>query len=249
MEITPEALDEVFPNAPLVEVAFEVRFAPLLQAVKDISGFQALIRDDYPNIAEGTRYPFPPTPSTEEGTVDKLWEFTSSVEDRVIKVAINSFVLSWKDYTTFEDFSKEILQRTGDFCKVNSIDKFTRTGLRYINHIKFASDDAHDKLKRYIVLPIDTYGRDINQVFIHRNETRFRVENDLLTVRTAFFERDEKSPTEATCILDFDCYRDKPIALSDLPQTLDKFHHHIQLQFLSQIREEYKNIMRQHKEG
>ena len=249
MEITSEALDEEFPNAPLVQVAFEVQFAPLMKAVNEISSFQALIRDDYPNIGEGTKYPFPPIPSIEEGTVNKVWEFTSSLEDRAIKVAINSLVVRYNDYTTFEDFHKEVLLRTGDFCNINSIEQFTRTGLRYINHIKFASDEAHDKLKRYVVLPIDTYGRDISQVFIHRDETRLRVESDLLTVRTAFFERDEESPTQATCILDYDCYHDKPISLSDLPHTLDKFHHHIQVQFLSQIREEYKIIMRQPKEA
>ena len=241
MKISQKDLDEVFDNAPLVEVAFEVRFAPLLSVLQATSAFQAHIKDDYPGFHELRRLPFP---ATEESTLDLLYEFWNPTEDRCLKVSIQSFGVVWKEYTTYEDFREEITLRVNDFCKVNQIDQFSRTGLRYINHIKFHSEQAHANLNRYVVFPMETYGMGIEAVFIHRDETRFRTDEDLFTVRISFFERDEKSPAESMCILDYDCYRDTTVSLGDLPPILDGFHNLIQVQFLSQVKDEFKDIMR-----
>jgi uncharacterized protein (TIGR04255 family) len=155
----------------------------------------------------------------------------------------------WKEYTTYEDYRQEILLRVKDFCKVNPITEFSRVGLRYINNIKFASDKAHTNLERYVNLPIETYGHERNAVLLCREETRLRIEGDLLSIRTSFFERDESNPSESVCVLDYDCYNDTKVSLGDLAETLDRFHHHIQLQFLSQVTDEYKSIMRQQGSG
>lgn len=243
MEISQEALNEVFPNAPLVEVAFEVRFAPLLNALQDIAKFQAHIRDVYPDLRELRILPFPLT--EEKPGLDQIFEFWNPTEDRCLKASAQSFGVVWKEYTKYEDLREEILLRVNEFCEVNKIDQFSRTGLRYINHIIFPSEEAHKNLNSFVHFPIESYGREIERVFIHRNETRIKTKDILLTVRNSFIERDEKSPTESMCILDYDCYKDTTVSLLNLLSTLDQFHSLIQIQFLQQVKDEYKEIMRQ----
>jgi uncharacterized protein (TIGR04255 family) len=172
---TPELLNEVFPNPPLREVDFEIRFSPRLKVSAELFRFQELIVADYPQVgSESQLRPDAIVPFT---------VFSNASDGRIIKVSQQSLVVSFMKYDHFEGFKDELLRRTEEFNQLFGIQSFTRMGLRYVNEIKLRGSGP-DETARYVkpFLDFDRFAAlSARQLFA---EIRFSKDDHEATVRT-----------------------------------------------------------------
>jgi uncharacterized protein (TIGR04255 family) len=130
-----------------------------------------------------------------------------------------------------------------DFAGKLSNQTMQRAGPRYVNHIELTADQGVRDLQRYMNLPVEVDRFDPGS--IEQMLTEFRLalrEERKITIRGALLSMPGKAG--GLFVLDLDCYTQAPVDIESLSSLLDEFHHHIQVQFLDHIREEYKDIMR-----
>ncbi len=109
--IDQNALDEVFPNNPLKEVAFEIRFPANLRVTRDVCEVQEEIGLEYSDLArEEIQTP---------GMAIKINHiFSNSKKGRMVKVGEDRFAIIFAHYETFEIFKAEVVKRTLPFCEM-----------------------------------------------------------------------------------------------------------------------------------
>src|SRR6267142_1643371 len=115
-------LNEVFPNPPIREVAFEIRFAPRLRINADIWQLQDRLVESYPNVSTES--------ITQPTGLININVFQSPDTGRLIKISQQNCVVAFTRYARFEDFKEEVTQRIGMLCETFNITSFTRVGLR-----------------------------------------------------------------------------------------------------------------------
>jgi uncharacterized protein (TIGR04255 family) len=228
--ITAEELEEVFPESPLREVDFEIRFSPRLRVPAEIWQLQDKLVSDYPEVGkESTLQP---------GGVVDVSVFQNRSDHRVIKVSHENFVIAFTRYVRFRDFKAEVLKQTELFCSTFGIDAFTRIGLRYVNEIMLPTPER-SSLLAYLrpVIAFDHFPLDTIDQFVA--ELRARYQDHSVTLRSALLP-----DLLRTYILDIDCHSNRSISLRDYPALLDRFHDSAQRLFLDHVTEEYKQTMR-----
>ena len=234
--ITNEELEEIFPNPSIREVAFEVRFAPRLRVVPEIWRVQEKLAETYTEVAEESA----PQP---DGRILQVYVFSNPSARRIIKVSQENFIVIFNTYGSFEDFKKESLARVQDFSSQFEVKTYHRAGLRYVNHIELPAQDGVRLLQRYVNVPVDFSRFDPKAIDQLLTEFRLRAGQHKITVRGALIQIPTKAQ-QLLYILDLDCYGLGHFEAGSLSPFLDEFHHHIQIQFLEHITDEYKSIMR-----
>jgi uncharacterized protein (TIGR04255 family) len=139
-------LDRQYPNAPLLEVACEVRFPGEVAAESNRHLFWDEIREQYPQVLV-------PAVAPGDHVALKAYRYRSSNGDRSVAVAINSLSMSDNRYTTHEKFLMEFERLHGLFMTCYpKITKATRIGWRYINAIPFVrSDDGTAPVSQFFL--------------------------------------------------------------------------------------------------
>jgi uncharacterized protein (TIGR04255 family) len=128
-------LDRHYPNAPLLEVAGEVRFPGEVAVESNRHLFWDQIREQYPQVLV-------PAVAAGDHVALKAYRYRSSSGDRSVAVAINSLSLSENRYTTHETFMT---------C-YPKIATASRIGWRYINAIPFVrSDDGTAPVSQFFL--------------------------------------------------------------------------------------------------
>lgn len=118
------ALDEVFPNNPLREVAFEIRFPMNLRVLRDVCEVQEELGREYAGVGrEEVQSPNTPTAIN--------YAFSNATLGRIVKVWEDRFAIIFTRYETFERFKAEVIGRAQRFCEMFRIERLTRVGLRY----------------------------------------------------------------------------------------------------------------------
>jgi len=122
------------------------------------------------------------------------------------------------------------------------VEVLTRMGLRYINNIHIHGNGQRPDFSVYIK-PYADFGRTgskkIEQFGI---DVLMQKEDCFLNARSEFAP--QPPAPSAICTLDFDAFTEERTGLGQMESFLEKSHHHIQLEFLSHITEEYKQEMR-----
>ena len=234
--ITKEQLDEVFPKPAIREVAAEVRFAPRLRIVPEIWRVQERLAESYPQIGEEQ------IPQA-DGRIVQTFVFSNPQTRRMVKVSQENFVVVFNVYTKFEDFKEEAVSRTRQFSELFDVAAYQRAGLRYVNHIEVSGEPGIEQLGRYVNVAVDLSRFDTRRIEQFLAEFRIRAGEHKLTVRGALIQVPGKTQ-QFLYILDLDCYGLGHYPAKSLPVLLDEFHHHIQIQFLEHIREDFKSVMR-----
>ncbi len=234
--IDQDALNEIFPNNPLRQVVFEVRFPFNLRVRRDLCEAQEWLRGAYP------RFDFEEMQLAEQLTA-LFYAFSNEEKTRSIKAAEDRLVVQFMQYECFEIFKEEALSRTTGFCQMFGINEFNRVGLRYVNNIEIPKEGEVYQVTRYVRPYVDikracTYGP------MHFNlQLTMKTSSCHITSRTAFLM---KTPNESNAIylLDMDTYVQGKRVLKDLDKLLDELHYQAQVEFLSHVTEEYKQVMR-----
>ena len=232
------ALDEVFPNNPIKQVAFEVRFHRNLKVLRDIGEMQDQLGPQFSYSGrEEILFPREPTALS--------YGFVHSNGTLIVKAGEDRFAVLATKYDNFELFLAEVMQWTSRFCSLFHITNFNRVGLRYINNITIQHDANSISLQRYVNPYVDLARIE------PANLKQFSVE--LLTekpdckfnTRSAF--NSNPLSAEGIYILDLDAFIETATVLDDLARVLELLHCQSQIEFLTHITEEYKKIMRRKK--
>ncbi len=231
-----KALDEVFPNPAVREVAFEIRFSPRLRVNAELWKLQEQLVNEYPNTVTESAVLQPGS------AVLSVSVFQNPITGRLIKVSQENVVVAFTKYTCFEDFKAEVLDKAEKFCSTFQVERVTRVGLRYVNNIVLQPSEEPAVLLRFVRPLIDFERVDVDSVEHFISEVRVRYGGHFVTLRGAFFP--PLADRGRTYILDIDCHSDTEQAALGIGQALEVYHNSAQHFFLDHITEEYKDVMR-----
>jgi uncharacterized protein (TIGR04255 family) len=243
---------EVFLNAPLKGVAYEVRFPSLFSISQAIGKFQLEIMDDFPKASQLFATPFAVieegVPKLPAGSSDKIitsWQFASETGNTKVTVKLDSLSITSEEYHSYDNPAKkkfkEVINKTvTKFVEQVPITKFTRIGLRYTDHCPLA-----EKTNRY-------FKKYYEPTF---NIDKYRIddwEEGFLVIRTKkekhnilFQSRIEKIDGEYKYVMDFDAYAEN-VNFDDFLAVTDELRDLDRSEFLSNTTEDFKEYMRGH---
>jgi len=137
----------IYPNSPLIEVVFEVRFKGLVAVECHRDAFYQEIRKEYPNVF---------VPKVDPNTPPALQSYRFEKEDKSagIMTAINKIAYFSRKYLGYKKFRKETLRILGIFNEIFKLEDLTRTGWRYVNIIPYAREEDLIPLKRFLNLDL-----------------------------------------------------------------------------------------------
>lgn len=232
-----KALSEVFPNNPLKQVAFEVRFQRSLKVLCDIGNFQEQLGSEFIFTGrEETLFPKEP-PALSYG-------FAHCGGNLIVKAGEDRFAVLVTQYEHFEWFVDEVMKRTGQFCDLFRIQTFKRIGLRYVNKIEVTYDGQDFLLEKYVHPYVDL--SRLEPALLNRFSVELLTEKPdcKFNTRSAFASNPNPMAPEGNYILDLDAFIEKETGLAELSNVLALLHNQAQIEFLTHVTEEYKTFMR-----
>lgn len=233
--MTASEPDEIYPNAPLGQAIFEIRFPgePAVECQRD--GFYEIVRKEFPSVRV-------PMAGPGDAIALKPYEFRSADEKKWLSMSINRFAFSRLEYQGYQGFAEEAMNYVAQFVKRFHISTISRTGLRYINTILFTREDGLLPLERYFKLTIGLPSI-IPSSFSELN-LRIDVPTDTgsLTIRLEPVISPDR--TREAFVLDFDYRKTRDLTPENLRQYVDESHDHIKSVFEGIITDEFRQVMR-----
>jgi len=234
--------EEVYPNQPLVEVVFEVRFPGELQIECDKYKFWNDIRDEYPNILV-------PHANPDKALALVPYKFRNNAGDLTVMLALNSFSISTTNYQGFAHFREEIIRIYNIFVKHFTLSKINRVGWRYINIIPFTRDEGTIPLDKFLTLGFKV-PKSIPERFNTLSlkfESRSNNDASIITRLETIIKEDSPSSCEAL-LLDFDYGKtstdEHTLCLDHIDTYLDEAHENTRLLFEDFITNDYRQYLR-----
>jgi uncharacterized protein (TIGR04255 family) len=230
----------LFPNPPLKEASFEIRFNPLLKIQRDLSNFQEQIAAEYPVLGKDS--------SVVGSEQVETFVFKSEDEKRIVRASIKSFGFSTLAYHGYIPFKKELLEKTELFCNCFDINTFKRVGLRYINNIEIEERDNYFNLVEFVQPLIDLGRVPVKELRRYAQEIALRKDIGQVTIRSGLMPLPPQVSRElakAVVVLDLDVDTEEPTNRTQLSSLLDGFHAEVETAFLTQITKSMVNRMRQ----
>jgi uncharacterized protein (TIGR04255 family) len=231
-------LDVRYPNAPLTEVACEIRFPGEIAVESSRELFWDKVRDEYPTIK---------VPNAQPGVAPAVqhYRYQHVGGTKSIAVALNSLALSETKYTTHKPLLKEFERLHGLFAKCYpKIKTMNRVGWRYINAIPFVRENG--------LIPLDQYFKwdFLVAASLPKKFRSLQVAFDIpskdgtAVVRLAT-ARDSRDETKEAFLLDLDYCVDKPNApFKDAPRLMKKMHGLNRQVFEDLITDSYRAYLR-----
>jgi len=241
--------DEVFANSPLFEVAFEVRFPHLFYIAQKIGEFQLDIVDDFPKSSQVFTQSFvfgekrEVIPDKDNVNAIPSWQFENETGKTRIVVYSNKLNIISREYKSYnhpseKKFKDLITKILSVFAKTVPMKKFSRIGIRYIDHCPLERLD-NEYFKNYY-----------NPIF---NIDKYKVEDILDNLFMVNIKREQynllfqcgirKLDVGYKYIMDYDGYATE-IEADSCITTTDELRRLIKKEFLSNITEDFKKYMR-----
>jgi len=223
----------VYPNAPLSEAVFEIRFSgePAVECHRDL--FYEEVREKFPKVL---------VPQVNPGQFPALtpYHFRSADEKTSLMVAINRFAYSTRIYDGFASFKKQAMHYMVIFGEHFRLRELTRTGLRYVNIIPFSREGDLLPIERYFRFRVETPPVRPAQV----SNISFRyvtpTEKGSLTLRLECVTSTEQ---QEAFLLDFDYAKVSGLNFNQLEEYIDESHAETKLFFESIVTDEYRQFM------
>ena len=227
--------NEIYPNAPLKETIFEIKFPgePIVECHRDLLFNE--IRDEYPNVL---------VPKTITGKAMSLepYNFVSDDNKSGFMLSLNTFAYFTKDYKGFSIFKNTVIKYFNIFKELYKIKKIDRTGLRYINIIPFIRNEndifpINHFLTISLKLP-DSIPPNFKELRIN---FKSKTAGGYITTQIlpAFNNKNDEA-----IILDFDYAKSEDLTMDRLNDYLDESHTHTKKIFKELITKEYLQVMR-----
>jgi len=226
---------EQYPNQPLIDVAFEIRFPgdPAIECRRD--EFFRLVRNKYPKVY---------VPKLQPGDAPALamYHFKQDDEQATVMTAINKLAYATKKYHGFESFKEETMRIVGFFGRTFKVEKLTRTGLRYINAIPCVLKDGVLPLQNYLKIgfqippPATDKFATMNFVFASP------IGNGTIHTRIEHAMASDKS--HEAILLDLDYAMQSDLTFDNIERYLEDSHRVTKQMFEEMITDEYRKYIR-----
>lgn len=225
----------IYPNAPLVEAVFEIRFPgePAIECHRD--EFFELIRSEYGTV-------FVPKIKSGQAPALELYHFKSEDGMKSVMTSINRFAFSTKKYEGFARFKAEALKLIRLFSQKFKIEKLHRTGLRYMNVVPFIREKdsvpLFNYLKVLVKLPPAFPGefKYLDLAFVSQTTG-----GSITTRIEPLLAKDE---TSEAILLDFDFAKEKDLHIRDIEKYIDESHRHTKEMFEQLITDSYRKYLK-----
>lgn len=226
--------DPIYPNAPLVEAVFEIRFPgePSIECRRD--QFFERVRSEYPTVL---------VPKVQAGQAPALgpYHFKRPDGQASVMTAINRFAFSTKKYEGFRLFKTEALRLIRIFSEMFSIGKLNRTGLRYINVIPFVREQDRFPLSDYLNLSVKL-PRSFPEQSKYLNIS-FVSPTDAGSVTTRIEPLLAEDQSHEAILLDFDYAMETDLHIRDIERYIDQSHRHTKEMFEEVITDHYRKYL------
>jgi uncharacterized protein (TIGR04255 family) len=222
-QFSAEELAENFPNAPLSEASYEIRFDPKLRIPSEIWKVQEMVGAECPNFSMENLVAI-------NGNLMTALTFASKDRSRQLRASQQNLGIVMTAYPGFGAFHKKVVQWTEEFCKMFVIESLTRIGLRYVNNIVLPNGNR-SPLSEFVNPFVDLTRFSLNTTNQFVCEIRSIISDHDLTIRTAMV----KDPVPSY-LLDIDCYNERPLKPTDVSGLLSKFQESAKITFLEHIR-------------
>jgi len=226
--------DKVYPNAPLKEVVFEVRFPgePAIECHRD-EIFER-VRKSLPKV-------FVPGSVSAKAPALQPYQFKTDDELRSLMVSLNSLGYSTKQYKGFEVFRMETLQLLNPVLEKFKIRKLNRVGLRYINLIPYMRQDESIPVGQLLRMSIEvpagnTMPMQHLALQLSRQCNGGIITTNIQSVRSLDELRE-------ALLLDFDYGKTGDLDARNLERYLDEGHAHTKKLFESIVTDVYRKVM------
>lgn len=229
---------DIYPNSPLIEVIFEIKFPgePVVECRRDI--FFDFIREDYSKIF---------VPQTKEGSFVALEPYHFEKEDRSsgIMLAMNKFSYYCRKYPGFALFKKEVI-RLLDILKKSypKINALNRTGFRYVNIIPFTREDGIVPLNRFLNVKLQMPAtiperyKNISVGFIAKTN------GGTITTRIETLLAADKSGEAILLDIDYAKEKEEGFSIANVKKYLDESHNYSRQLFEDLITDSYRMFLR-----
>ena len=226
---------DIYPNSPLVEVVFEIRFPgePRVECNRDL--FYEKIRESFPKVL---------VPSIPAGGFPALepYRFESEDQKSGMMVALNKFAYFARSYPGYAQFRNDAKKLVSEFVNAYRISKLIRTGLRYINIIPFSRESGFIPVNRFLKIKLqlpevfpDNF-ENLSFVFISKTP------DGAITTKIESIITADRS--HEAILLDFDYSKEKELAIDSIEQYLEESHGHTKRIFEELITEEYRGYLK-----
>jgi len=234
--------DEFYPNQPLQEVIFEVRFPGEVRIECERHLFWEKIRDDYPDILV-------PRPVPDQAMALMPYRFRKADNSMSVMVCMRSFAVSAKIYPGYKEFSEEVLRLYQIFGSTFNLNKLNRIGWRYVNVIPFVRENGVIPLAKLLKIgfkvPKSVPEEFKNLDFVFESE---HAGGSVITKLQSIEKISSHDSTQEALLLDFDYgkvpTKDLELNFSDVPKYLDEAHQNTRQLFEDFITDEYRQYLR-----
>ncbi|MFH2070973.1 MAG: TIGR04255 family protein [Elusimicrobiota bacterium] len=232
---SPKFKYKVYPNSPLIEVVFEIRFPgePSIECHRD--RFYKRIRKDYPNIL---------VPIIKEGIPLALesYRFEKKDQSSGIMVSMNKLAYYSRKYQGYNDFRNKVVKIFDLFGKLFKINKLNRVGLRYINVIPFTREEGLVPLEKFLkiklVFPesIPNQIENLSTIFISK------IKNGSITTKLESMRTPDKG--REALLLDFDYAKNENLFFQKVKCYLKESRFHVHKIFEDLITTDYRKYLK-----
>lgn len=225
---------EQYPNAPVSEVVFELRFSgePAIECRRD--DYYATVRHAFPVVM---------VPTAEAGkplSVEPYF-FKSEDDTETIATSINRFAYMTTQYGGFADFKPRALELAEGFAKRFEIRELRRMGLRYTNVMPFIRDAGRVPWEQFFTvkmnLPLDGFDSLMNAALSYES----KCDGGAITTRIACVR---SNTADEAFVLDFDFAKTEGVTVASLPTAIQEAHDYTNRVFEGIVTEQYRAVMR-----
>ena len=230
-----EIKEEIYPNSPLVEVVFEIRFPgePMVECRRH--EFYDHVRSDYPRVLV-------PQIKAEGFPALEPYRFEKANGSAGIMLAIDKFVYYARKYPGYKEFKGKFLKLLSEFDKLFHLENLKRTGWRYINIIPFTRESGIIPLKRFL-----NFGLHLPKGIPEQHENlsiTLISKMDDCSVTTKLESIISSDRSREALLLDFDCAKSKDLLFSKTETYIEEGHGVARNLFEALITESYRKYLR-----
>ncbi len=234
--MSKKIISEIYPNSPLVEVIFEIRFPgePVVECRRDI--FYELVRKDYSKVL---------VPPTKEGSFVALEPYRFEKDDGSsgIMLSMNKFSYYSRKYPGFNEFRKEVMKLITKFRKAYpKISKLSRTGFRYVNIIPFTREEGLVPVENFLEIGLkmpSVIPEKYNKISIG-----FVSDSDGGSVTTRIETMTAADQSGEAMLLDIDYAKEEKLSISSVGKYIDDSHRCARQLFEDLITDNYRMFLK-----
>jgi len=236
-----EIKEEIYPNSPLVEVVFEIRFPgePIIECRRH--EFYDAVRGDYPRVL---------VPQMQAGGFPALetYRFEKLDGSAGIMLAIDKLAHYARKYPGYEKFKEGFLKLAEKFEGLFHLSSLKRTGWRYINIIPFTREQGYIPLKRFFNLRSHLTATIPSPIDISEHcknlSTTLISKIDGCSVTTKLESIISSDGTREALLLDFDCSKEEDLVFSKTETYIEENHTVARALFEELITDSYRQYLR-----